>query len=542
MRPLLSLCALLALLAAACLTSCDDPTSIPTPSQLNITYSGDPIWRPLETDHPSIAPGNGVDLACRVSLDWTVCPDHDFKRYVLYRSETPGISGSQSSAVIIGTFDDQEDILFVDTFVTWGEKLYYALLTENNSENTVWSNEVSIELPGEEPEPSTLSAETDCLTVYLEWTTSSSPYFLSNSLYRSETGQISSDTASARFMGTFEDISDTTFTDRRVNPGTKYFYAVLTRTLLGLSVWSNEVSVIYYGHPGFPYRLIAQFTALWRASDIIISSTGEYGLQTKYGFYPNNVIRMSNHAIIYELETPTSISNACPLPGGDLVYLASVSDDVIYVADLDMGAVVDSVQMTVIPYGICADPAGGLAYAASYYDQIVSVIDTDSHEVIDWAYTSNNVDDVACHPSGEFVYAISSTGDNVSVIRTSDLKMMAEIEVGNRPVEICSHPDGSSVYVLCSENSTIYEIDCGTNQVVDSWGCSGSPVGMCILPSGEYLYVSDNWKGKVMVYETAGNTQVLSITVPKTPGRMAAAPNGEEVLINSSDDVLVLGL
>jgi len=542
MRQLLVLSGLLALLAVAGLTSCDDPTAIPTPSILSITYSGDSLGRESDTAIPVALYRDGPDLACRVTLDWTTCPDHDFSRYILYRSETPGIAGSQSSAVIIGIFDNREEVIFVDADVAWGETWYYALQTENSSENVIWSNEVSIILPGEQPEPIILSALSDCLTVYLEWTTSTSPHFLSNSLYRSEMGHISSDTASAIFMGTFDDATDTTFTDMRVNAGTKYYYALLTKTVLGQSVWSNEVSVIYYGHPGFPYRIIAQFTAMWRASDIIISSTGEYGIQTKSSYYPNNVIRMDNHAIIYELETPSFISNACPLPNGNLVYLASVSDDLLWVADLDMEVIIDSVQMTTIPGGLCSDPMGGLAYAASYYDHMVSVIDTDSHEVIDWVYTSYNVDGIACHPSGEYVYASSSTGDNVSVIRTSDLEVIAEVEVGNGPIEICCHPDGSSVYVLCSENSTIYDIDCETNEIVDSWGCSGSPVGMCILPSGDYLYVSDNWKGKVMVYETVGNTQVLSITVPKSPGSMTATPNGQEVLLNSSDDILVLGL
>jgi len=98
------------------------------------------------------------------------------------------------------------------------------------------------------------------------------------------------------------------------------------------------------------------------------------------------------------------------------------------------------------------------------------------------------------------------------------------------------------VYVLCSENSTIYDIDCETNEIVDSWGCSGSPAGMCILPSGDYLYLSDNWTGNVTIYETTGNSPILYIDVNMSPSVLAASPDGQEVLINCSQQVVLLGL
>jgi len=523
---------LFASLVLIALASCTDPSSEPTPSILQVSFSGDTL---------SSLRGS-TDPTCRVTADWTKCPDSDFGRYILFRSEFPGIAHDPSVVSKLGVFEAWGDTLFLDTDVSWGETWHYAVQTENSSELDCWSNEVSIVLPGEELEPITLSAESDSLSVHLKWTASSSPYFLSNTLYRSETGQISSDTASAMFMGTFGEATDTTFTDTSVFPRTQYYYAILTRTLLGQTIWSDEVLTTFYGQPAFPYMIIDHITAMSFASDIIISSTGDYGMRTQSSYFPNIVISMDDHEAIYELETPTFISNACPLPGGNLVYLSSTSDDVIWVADLDMIALVDSVQMTVVPAAICADPSGGLAYAASYYDHIVSVIDTDSHEVIDWVYTSSNVDGIACHPSGEYVYAISSTGDNVSVIRTSDLEVIAEVEVGNRPIEICCHPDGSSVYVLCYGNSRIYEIDCNTNMIIDSWDCSGSPAGMCILPSGDYLYLSDNWSGNVTIHETTGNSPIMFLSIGSSASALAASPDGQEVLVNNSYTVVFLGL
>jgi len=286
--------------------------------------------------------------------------------------------------------------------------------------------------------------------------------------------------------------------------------------------------------------VVDQLHTGWFAADIIISWSGEYVVQTHSRISPVQVIRADNHAISFSLDTPTYVTGACGIPSGNVVYMASVSENVIYVADLDQEAVIDSIQVTVLPGGLCANPNGSFAYAASINDHIVTVIDTDSHEVVDWAYTESNVNRVECHPSGELIYASSETGNSITVMRTSDMEPVTVIDVGERPLDMCFQPDGTSLYVLCANNSSIYEIDCQSYQIVDVFG-TGSPIGLCILPSGDFLYITDNMNMKVHIYETAGNTHVLTVQVPESPSHITASHDGQKVFMNADDLMVILG-
>jgi len=528
---LLRYAATFASLVMMVMMSCTDPSSEPTPSILQVSFSGDTLRSLRGT----------VDPTCRVTADWTICPDNDFQRYILYRAGWPGMYYNPSSAEVVGVFEGREDTLFMDNSVSWAETWFYAVRTENSSEAGSWSNEVDIVLPGEQPEPVFLAAWSESTGVCLEWSVCSSQDFTSNTLYRSETGLIASDTASADLLETFTVASDTSWTDQDAEPGTKYYYAMLTRSTLGLSVWSNEVAVIHNEHLDFPYQVIDVLATGWFVSDIIISWSGEYAVQPHSRRLPVQVIRVQNHGILFTLDTPTYVSGGCPLPSGNVVYMASVSEDIIYVADLDLEAIIDSVQMTVLPGGLCANPKGSFAYAASYYDHIVTVIDTDSHEVVDWVYTESDVNRVECHPSGEYIYALSETSNSITVIRTSDLEPVTVIDVGERPLDMCFHPDGTSFYVLCDGNSTIYEIDCQSYQIVDTFG-TGSPIGLCILPSGDYLYITDSMNKRVYIYETVGNTHVLSVFIPdSSPNHIIASLDGQKVFVNTFDSLVILG-
>lgn len=533
---------IIVLLSLFILISCSDPSSTPTPSILTVSFTGDSLSLADRAGQTVPSQSDAGEPCCMMTACWTQCPDHDFQRYILYRAGWSGISGNPSGAAVVGIFDARDDTLFVDDDVSWGETWYYAIRTENASEAASWSNEVGIVLPGEQPEPVFIEAESESIGVRLNWTVCSSQDFLSNSLYRSTTGQIAGDTSSADLMETFTSAADTVWTDTDVETGVKYYYAMLTRSVLGLYAWSNEVSVIHYGTPEFPWRIIDQLPEGWLASDIVISWSGDYAVQSHWLVFPTDVYRVSNHSLAYTLETPTRLAATCPIPFGNVVYLASTTENQVWVIDLDQEVIIDTVQVTVAPGGMCADPNGGTAYIASANDHIVQVIDTEQNEPVDWIYTDDNVNDVECHPSGEYVYASSDTGDNVAVIRTSDMEVVTVVDVGDRPVEMCCHPDGSSLYILCSEDSRIYEMDCGTNMIVDSWGNSGSSSGMCILPSGDYLYVTDNRNAKVAIYETGGNSLVLSVNLPWGATAIAATPDGQKVFMSTTEELLILGI
>lgn len=98
---------------------------------------------PLEPDPPSPSALTAVLSGPNTAkLSWTMCPDTDFASYTLYRSDSPGIEDNQSGAVVIMEIDK-------NTTTTWFDEgisgtYYYALRTTNDSNNSSWSNEVSV--------------------------------------------------------------------------------------------------------------------------------------------------------------------------------------------------------------------------------------------------------------------------------------------------------------------------------------------------------------------------------------------------------------
>ena len=91
---LLRYAATFASLVMMVMMSCTDPSSEPTPSILQVSFSGDTLRSLRGT----------VDPTCRVTADWTICPDNDFQRYILYRAGWPGMYYNPSSAEVVGVF------------------------------------------------------------------------------------------------------------------------------------------------------------------------------------------------------------------------------------------------------------------------------------------------------------------------------------------------------------------------------------------------------------------------------------------------------
>ncbi|MCD4700672.1 MAG: YncE family protein, partial [Candidatus Aegiribacteria sp.] len=82
-----------------------------------------------------------------VELHWSQCPDDDFSRYMLYRSDFPNIQADTNSAICLSTFSQASDTSFIDTSVTSEQTYYYALMTRDMDEYFSWSNEIQVIIP-----------------------------------------------------------------------------------------------------------------------------------------------------------------------------------------------------------------------------------------------------------------------------------------------------------------------------------------------------------------------------------------------------------
>jgi len=208
--------------------ACNESTG---PSEANVT----PSVMSLEFT------GDVLQDTCEITVSWTLCPESEFQSYVLLRRESTGIEADSSGSEVIGVFTNQNTGVYLDNEIAWGTEYYYIMLTVDDNDNAVWSNEETLTTPESDfPTPSVLSAEVLTDNVTLIWTTCPDNNFASYKLYRSDTPNIQADTISAENL--FTSGVDTVFTDTSVVPGT-YYYALTTVNDLGLAAWSNELSV-----------------------------------------------------------------------------------------------------------------------------------------------------------------------------------------------------------------------------------------------------------------------------------------------------------
>ena len=187
--------------------------------------------------------GDALQNICEVTVSWTVCPESEFKNYVLYRSESAGIEADASGAEVLGVFTDQNTEEYVDSSVSWETDYYYVVKTVDDNDAGVWSNEETLTTPESEfLTPSVITSFVFADGVLLTWTTCPDDNFASYKLYRSDTPNIQADTISAENLFASALVADTVFTDTSVVPGI-YYYALLTLNDSGLAAWSNELLV-----------------------------------------------------------------------------------------------------------------------------------------------------------------------------------------------------------------------------------------------------------------------------------------------------------
>jgi len=252
---------ILALIAAFILIfSCGENSTGPsgpdvTPSILSLEFTGDSS-KAGEDDTPGASSNPALSMtasreneidskgSCEVTASWTICGEAAFNSYILYRSESPGISSDPSSATILRVISDVNESEYVDSGVDWTTQYYYALQTTDANDNGVWSNEDSISTPGGAPTASVLAADSvvsDFVDLY--WTQCPDDDFDSYRLYRSQSPNIQNDTSYAECVCTVTEAWDTTYTDDDVTPDFTYYYVLLTANTKDLFSWSNEITV-----------------------------------------------------------------------------------------------------------------------------------------------------------------------------------------------------------------------------------------------------------------------------------------------------------
>lgn len=478
----------------------------------------------------------GSKSSCVVTAFWSVCSDHDFNSYILYRSESSDISSNLSSAEIVCEITSPNTTLYVDSDITWATQYFYVLKTADASGDGVWSNEVSITTPEiDAPTPSVLSVEdVTWFDVDLSWTRCPNPNFDSYRLYRSVTPNIEDDSTLADIVCDLSWSFDTTYTDTTVNFSTHYYYALLTTNTEDRSSWSNEISVNTM--IDIPDNVVATVDVGNDPWNITSLPSGNYVYVTNRGDDNVSVIRTSDNSVTATInvgEKPYGIST---LPSGAYVYVTNWGSDNVSVIQTSDNTVVTTINVGARPVGICILPSGEYAYVTNRDDNNVSVIRTSDNSVVATVDAGTNPYRICSLPSGEYLYVTNWSSNSVSVIRTSDNSVVKNIDMFTNPIGICALPSGEYVYVTNFGNDVAAVIRTSDNSVMETLNVGNGPWGIASHPSGECIYIANSTDDTVSLIRTSDNKVVTSIDVGRNPSSICSLPTGEAVyVVNYAD-------
>ena len=542
------------LLLVSLITSCGDSSTSPSgseisPSMLSVEFTGDSSKvdqddRTVTTENASdrtagLRITNGPKGNCEVTATWSMCTDISFNSYVLYRSDSSGISSNPSSAEVLGVFSDPNVTEYVDSDVEWAEEYYYALKTTDSDNNSVWSIETSITTPGSSPTQSTLVLkEVFWNYVDLYWSTCHDSDFISYCLFRSEAPNIEADTNLATRVATNTLAVDTTYFDTGVMDDVTYYYALMTMNNKGLASWSNEIEVETL--PGIPDSVVVAVNVGGGPYGICSLPSGDYVYVANGSDDNVSVIRTSDNSIVATVNVGSVPNPICSLSSGDYVYVANYGSDNVSVIRTSDNSIHATVSVGDHPIAICALPSGDYVYVAnSGIDDNVSVIRTSDNSNIATVDVGDRPCGICSLPSGDYVYVANGNDDNVSVIRTSDNSIATTVNVGDRPDGICSLPSGDYVYVTNQSDDNVSVIRTSDNSVVGTVNVGGYPRGICSLPSGDYVYVTNAYDDNVSIIRTSDNSIAATVSVGSNPQDVCSLPSGDYVyLTNPGDDVV----
>ncbi|MCD4848726.1 MAG: YncE family protein [Candidatus Aegiribacteria sp.] len=259
--------------------------------------------------------GTGAKGSCEVTASWTICGEAAFKTYVLYKSESPGISTDPSSAEVLIVINDVNTTEYIDSDLDWATQYFYALKTTDTNDNGVWSNEVSVDIPVALPD--------SVITVV---GVGDYPYGICSS------------------------------------PSGDYVYVA--------NYSSNNVSIIRTSDNTIA-ATVDVGDGPWR---ICSSPSGNHVYVANAGSNIVSIIRTSDNTVVATVGVGYDPFGICSLPTGDYVYVANCGSHNVSIIRTSDNNVLATVDVGYYPLGICSLPSGDYVYVTNSWNDNVSVI------------------------------------------------------------------------------------------------------------------------------------------------------------------------
>jgi uncharacterized repeat protein (TIGR01451 family) len=240
-----------------------------------------------------------------------------------------------------------------------------------------------------------------------------------------------------------------------------------------------------------------------------------------------------------------------------LAYVANRFSNNVSVVNTSTHAVVATVTVGALPFGVAVRPDGERAYVTNFVGNSVSVINTATNTVVATVSVGTGPNNPAVTPDGTRLYVPNGSSDNVSVINTATNAVVATVAVGDDPRHLAITPDGTRAYVSNSASGNLSVIDTNPaspafHTVIATVATATFSRGIAITPNGARAYVAVGLgifpgPDQVKVVDTnpaspTVHTVLATITVQSSPLAVAITPDGTRVYVvnNGSNSVSVI--
>jgi len=380
----------------------------------------------------------------------------------------------------------------------------------------------------------------------LSWTSCHDGDFLRYDLYRCDSPGFAGSTSEAEVVASFQNATDTIFTDTDTGWGSTFYYALLTVDADKDTAWSNEVGLTMPGD--IPDRSLltgwidcSTATLRWThceaydfesyrlyraespgiagdtASAVFLRSfTGRFDtvftdsllLPTEEGYWYSVLTGTTKGFHSWSNEFNVFVEEPRPYPWR-----------VIYEAPLETYST-----------GMATSSSGDRAFCTHMGYSVEEVsMETFYSRVIEGSPSSRHI---CVNPEVDLAYLSPYEGDILVEIGNDPGGGQRICQLSGSPGECCTAPDGLTVYAPFLDDQVIWVIDASSFSVVDILYTDSRVRQLACHPSGEELYALSYIDNTLTILTTDPPGVVFEIPIGDLPVDMDFTPDGEELYVS----------
>ncbi|MBP8296545.1 MAG: hypothetical protein KAX84_10595 [Burkholderiales bacterium] len=241
------------------------------------------------------------------------------------------------------------------------------------------------------------------------------------------------------------------------------------------------------------------------------------------------MVNLETGAVVRNLTVSLGISGMAASPDGARMYL--VGPGGIDVIDTQSRMRTATVRVGTSPRGAAVSPDSTRIYATNSGDGTVSVVDALSRQVVTTIPVPDQPYGIAITPDGSRAFVAHNASRTVSIIDTAILEVIATLTAGSGVIGVATSPDGRHAYVTGQTSNDLTVIDVASGSVVATVPTGARPYGVVVGRDSRRVYVTNADDGSVSVIDASTRSVIATVPVGANPGGIDVSVDGSEVYV-----------